>query len=406
MNVLHGSRSPSLAGGRLLRSLVVVLEVAMSFVLLIGSGLMFRSFLELQRINPGFDSHGLLTFQILGNFGTTPEQRAVAVRQIQEQLRAIPGAQSVTASFPFPLAGGYSPIRWGTEEALADATKFQAVDFQIVLPGYFETMHTPVIEGNVFKETDNVPGRNIVVIDQFLANKAFPHQSAVGKRILIRVRTPQPEWVEIIGVVAHQRNVSLAEPGREQIYFADAFLGSGAVAQWAIRNANNSAAYGDEIRAAVKRLDPKLLVARMEPVDALVYKAQSKTRFELLLVGVFAVMAGLLAGVGLYGVLSTAVRQRTAEIGLRMALGAGPGRIFQLVVGHGLRLSTVGIGVGLIAAFLLTRFMTAMLVGVKATDPTTFATMAVVFFVIATLASWLPARRAAGLDPTAALREE
>ncbi len=406
MNVLRGSRSPALGGGRMLRDLVVVVEVALSFVLLIGSGLMFRSFLELQRINPGFDPHGLLTFQVLGNPGNTPEQRAVFTRQIQEQLRALPGAQSVTASFPFPLAGGFSPIRWGTEEALADATKFQAVDFQIVLPGYFETMRTPLLAGRTFTDADNAPNHNVVVIDQALAEKAFPRQSAVGKRILIRVRTPQPEWVEVIGVVAHQRNVSLAEPGREQVYFTDAFLGSAVARQWAIRSGSDLATYGAQIRATIKKLDPKLLVAEMQPVDTLVYDAQAGTRFSLLLIGVFAVIAALLAGVGLYGVLSTAVRQRTAEIGVRMALGAGPARIFQLVVGQGLRLSTIGIVTGLIAAYGLTRVMSAMLVGVKATDPATFAAMSVVFFVIAAMASWLPARRAAGLDPTVALREE
>jgi putative ABC transport system permease protein len=408
MNALRGSRSPALAGGRLLRNLVVVVEVALSFVLLIGSGLMVRSFWELQRINPGFDPHGLLTFQVLGIFGNSPEQRAVTVHQLHEQLRAIPGVQSVTASFPFPLAGGFSPIRWGTEEALVDNTKFKAVDFQIVLPGYFETMRTPLLAGRTFTDADNAPGpgHNVVVIDQFLADKAFPGQLAVGRRILIRIRTPEPEWVEVIGVVAHQRDVSLAEPGREQVYFTDAFLNSGAVAQWATRSANDSAAYGAEVRAAIKRLDPKLLVARMEPVDTLVREAQAGTRFSLLLIGIFAVIAALLAGVGLYGVLSTAVRQRTAEIGVRMALGAGPGRIFQLVVGQGMRLSIIGIALGLAAAYALTRVMATMLIGVKATDPATFIAMATLFFLIATMASWLPARRAAGLDPTVALREE
>ncbi|HEV3038301.1 MAG TPA: ABC transporter permease [Candidatus Angelobacter sp.] len=408
MNALRGSRSPALAGGRLLRNLVVVFEVALSFVLLIGSGLMVRSFMELQRINPGFDPRGLLTFQILGNFGNKQEQRAVVVRQIQEQLRAISGVQSVTASFPFPLAGGFSPIRWGTEEALTDNTKFKAVDFQIVLPGYFETMRTPLLAGRTFTEGDNAPGpgHNVVVIDQFLADKAFPRQSAIGKRILIRVRTPEPEWVEVIGVVAHQRDVSLIEPGREQVYFTDAFLNSGAVAQWAVRSANDSAVYGAEVRAVIKRLDPKFLVARMEPVDTLVREAQAGTRFSLLLIGIFAVIAALLAGVGLYGVLSTAVRQRTAEIGLRMALGAGPGKIFKLIVGHGMFLSIIGIALGLAVAYALTRVMTSMLVGVKATDAATFITTAIAFLLIATMASWLPARRAAGLDPTVALREE
>ena len=160
------------------------------------------------------------------------------------------------------------------------------------------------------------------------------------------------------------------------------------------------------MRAAIARLDPHLLIAEMQPMDALVEHAQASTRFSLLLIGVFASVAALLAGVGLYGVLSTVVRQRTPEIGVRMALGAAPAAIFSLVVGQGLRLSAAGIALGLVAAFELTRAMTSMLVGVKATDPATFAAMAVLFFVIAAIASWLPARRAAGLDPTAALREE
>src|SRR6266550_491951 len=243
MNVLRGtSRNEGLASGSLLRKLVVVAEVTLSFVLLIGSGLMFRSFLELQRIDPGFDPRGLLTFQILGNRGgNTPEERTAFMHQIQERLRAITGLQSVAASFPFPLAGGFSPIRWGTEEALSDPGKFQAVDFQIVLPGYFESMRTPLVAGRTFTDADNVPGRNLVVIDQQLADKAFPHQSAVGKRILIRLRTPEAEWVEIIGVVAHQRDESLADRGREQVYFADAFVGSGAARQWAIRTGGDPA---------------------------------------------------------------------------------------------------------------------------------------------------------------------
>jgi putative ABC transport system permease protein len=408
MNVLRGSsRNEGLASGGLLRKLVVVVEVALSFVLLAGSGLMFRSFLELQRIDPGFDPRGLLTFQILGDGGgDKPEERAAFTRQIQERLQAIPGVQSVTASFPFPLAGGFSPIRWGTEEALSDASKFQAVDFQIVLPGYFEVMRTPLLAGRTFTDADNAPGRNLVVIDQLLAEKAYPGGSAIGKRILIRIRTPEPEWVEIIGVVAHQRDESLAERGREQVYFADAFLGSGAVGQWGVRTGGDPAKLGSEIRAAIKALDSKLLVAEMQPVETLVDQAQAGTRFSLLLIGVFAVIAALLAGVGLYGVLSTVVRQRGAEIGVRMALGARPANIFKLIVGQGLRLTAIGIAAGLLAALALTRGLTTMLVGVKATDPATFVTMAIVFFLIAAMASWIPAWRAARLDPTAALREE
>jgi putative ABC transport system permease protein len=413
MNVLRGSsRNEGLTSGGLLRNLVVVVEVALSFGLLVGSGLMFRSFRDLQRIDPGFAPHGLLTFKILGypDVGNTPDERAAAraafMLQIKERLRTIPGVQSVGGASPFPLDGGFSPIRWGNEDALADASKFQAVDYQVVLPGYLETMHTPLLSGRTFTEDDNKPERSLVVIDQPLAEKAFPNQSAVGKRILIRLRTPEPEWVEVIGVVAHTRDESLADRGREQVYFADAFLRSGVVNQWVIRTQNDSAAYGSNVRTALKALDPHLLIVEMQPVDALIDKAQSGTRFSLLLIGVFAVIAALLAAVGLYGVLATIVRQRTAEIGIRMALGAEPARIFRLVVGQALRLTAVGIAAGLIVAFALTRGMTTMLVGVKATDPSTFATIAVVFFLIALVASSLPAWRAASLDPIAALRDE
>jgi putative ABC transport system permease protein len=256
-----------------------------------------------------------------------------------------------------------------------------------------------------------VAGRNVVVIDQLLADKAFPHQSdsyqaAVGKRSLIRLRTPEADWVEIIGVVAHQRDESLADRGREQVYFVDAFVGSGAANRWAIRTDGDSAKYGSDVRAAVNAVDSHLLITEMLPMETLLERAQAGTRFSLSLIGAFAVIAALLAGVGLYGVLATVVRQRTAEIGVRMTLGAGPRQIFKLVVGQGLRLTGIGVAAGLLAAFALTRAMTTMLVGVKATDPATFVTMAIVFFLIAAVASWLPAWRAASLDPTAALREE
>jgi predicted permease len=400
-------RNAGLSGAGLLRNFVVVAEVALSFVLLIGSGLMFRSFLELQRIDPGFDPHGLLTFLLLGGRGgQQPQERAARQREIQTRLQTLPGVQAVTSSFPLPLAGGFSPIRWGLEPALTDPSKFQAVDFQIVLPGYFEVLRTPLLAGRTFTDADNAPDRKGVVIDQMLAAKAFPGQSAVGKRLLIRIRTPEPEWVEVIGVVQHQRDSSLAVAGREQIYFCDGFLGHGATGYWAMRTAGDPVKYSSVVRAAIAKLDPHLLVSEMQPMDTLVEHAQASTRFSLLLIGVFASVAVLLAGVGLYGVLSTVVRQRTPEIGVRMALGAAPRSIFSLVVGQGLRLSAAGVGLGLVAAFGLTRAIASMLVGVKATDPLTFASMAVLFFAIAAVASWLPARRAAALDPTAALREE
>jgi len=380
--------------------------VALSFVLLIGSGLMLRSFLALQRIDPGYEAHGLLTFSLFGLPGKAPAENEAAMRQVKDALASVAGVESVTAASPFPLADTFFPIRWGTAEALTDSSKFKAVDNLFVLPGYFETMHTPLLAGRTFTEADNAPNRNQVVVDQFLAAKAFPGESAIGKRILIRVRTPEPEWVEIIGVVAHQRDSSLAEAGREQIYFTDGFVGHGAAQRWAVRTTGDPAELAGSVRAAIARLGGQLLIVELEPMDQWVERAQAATRFSFLLIGIFAVIAALLAGVGLYGVLSTAVRQRTAEIGVRMALGAVPGSIFNLVVGQGLTLSAVGIVIGLVVAFLLTRLITSMLVGVKATDPMTFLAVAMLFFAVASAASWIPARRAAALDPTEALRDE
>jgi putative ABC transport system permease protein len=407
VNALGGAgRTSGLrGGGRLFRNAIVVIEVALCFVLLVGSGLMIRSFLELQRIDPGYDPRGLLTFQLLGGGPVTNEQGATRGRQLEERLRAIPGVQSVTASFPFPLGGDFSTIRWGLEDALSDTSKFQAVDWQVVRPGYFETMRTPLVAGRTFTESDNNAKRNFVVVDTVLAAKAFPNEPAVGKRILIRIRTPEPEWVEIIGVVGHQRVTSLADPGREQVYFADGFLGFGAANRWAVRTGGDPAQLVGAVRAAVAEVNPLYLVADLRPMEALVLRAQASTRFSLMLIGVLAAIAAILVAVGLYGVLSTVVRQRTAEIGVRMAVGAAPGEILRLVVGHGLRLSAAGVILGIVAAYGLTRAMTTMLVGVRPTDPVTFVAMVLVFFVIASVSSWLPARRAAGLDPTTALRE-
>jgi predicted permease len=406
--VLRGSsRTAGLSGGGLLRNFVVVAEVALSFVLLIGSGLMVRSFLELQRIDPGFDSRHLLTFLTIGGRrGQQPAQRAAWVRELARKLSAIPGVRNVTAASPFPLAEPFFPIRWGLAPALTDPSKFQAVDNIVVLPGYFQAMRTPLIAGRDFTDADNAADREFVVVDQLLAAKAFPNESAVGKRILIRTRKPVAEWVEIIGVAAHVRGNSLATPGREQVYITDGYLDHGRVNRWALRVNGDPAKFAESVRAAVTRHDANMILMEMQPMDGLVERAQAGTRFQLLLIGVFAGIAAILAGIGLYGVLSTLVRQRTAEIGVRMALGAAPIRIFQLVVGHGLRLSAAGVLAGLAAAYTLTRVMTSMLVGVKPTDPATFAAMALVFFAIAAIASWLPARRAAALHPTEALRGE
>ena len=410
MQVLRAAgRSSGLAAGSLLRNAVVTTEVALSFVLLVGSGLMFRSFLELGRVDPGYEPHGLLTFLAVGDAQgfDQPERRLSFLRELRDRLRAIPGVESVGGSALFPLKsrGPAMGIPWGTAETFPDPAKRQLADLGYVLPGYFETLRTRLIAGRTFTEADNAPGRNVAVVDQFLAAKAFPNQSAIGKRIVIPYI--DPPWLEVIGVVAHQRQASLAEPGLAQIYLTDGFYGIGISRNWALRVAGDPAKYAPAVRAAISRLAPgRLAITEMQTMDALVDGAGADTRFQFLLIGCFAAVAALLAGVGLYGILSSLVRQRTAEIGVRMALGAAPMGIFKLAIGQGLLLTAAGIGLGLAAAFGLTRVMASMLVGVTTTDPATFAAMIALFFLIAVMASWAPARRAAGLDPVAALREE
>ena len=406
METLRAAGRSGALGAAWLRNAVVVMEVALAFVLLIASGLMVRTFLNIQRVNLGFEPRGLLTFQLLGNVGDTPQERDTFKRQLRDQLDAIPGVNSVTASFPMPLAGGFSPVRWGGAEAQNDPSKFQAADFQVVLPGYFEAMGTKLLAGRTFTEADSTPDRNVLIVDQALAAKAFQNESAVGKKILFRVRTPEAQWGEIIGVVAHQRNTSLTEPGREQLYITDGYVNHGAASWWALRTDGDPAALAGTVREVVRGMGKETFINQMQPMDTLVTAAQAQTRFSLLLIGVFSTIAALLAGVGLYGVLATSVRQRTAEIGVRMALGAAPSRIFRLMVGKGLYLSAIGIAIGLVSAFLLTRVLASMLVEVKPTDPVTFVSVAALFFVIAVLASWLPARRASGLDPTLCRSEE
>jgi predicted permease len=399
-------RTGGLARGRRIRNAVVTAEVALSFVLLIGCGLMLRSFIALQHVDPGYDPKGLLTFFAVSGRPGGPDVQAGIIRQLAERLRSVPGVTGVTAASPLPLDGGIVNARWGTEAAVTDPSKFQQANVHIVLPGYFKVMRSKFLEGRDFTEADNNPNAVLAIIDRNFAAKAFPGQSAIGKRLYVRVRSNDPEWFEVIGVVDRERHETLAADSREAMFLTDGLFGHGAVARWVVRTSGDPNALVPTIRSAIRELDRQMPVSEVQPMTAFVDRAMASTRFALALIATFAAIAVVLAAVGLYGVLSTVVRQRTAEIGVRMAFGANTSSIFQLVIGHGLRLSAIGIALGAVGALALTRGMKTMLVGVRPTDPLTFVAIGVLFMAVAAVSSWIPARRAAGLDPNAALREE
>lgn len=410
MEVLRdaGGRSSGLRGGRRLRQGVVIAEVALSFILLIGAGLMLRSIIELSRIHPGYDANNVLTFFVQPQSRQAGERQAF-MQQVRQRVSAIPGVLGVTAALPLPLDGQLINGRYGTEAAASDPAAFRQANYHAVLPGYFETMRTRLIAGRTFTDADNNRDPNApkqIIIDDMLAAKAFPNESPVGKRLLIRIVTPEAEWADIIGVVAHQRHASLADPGPEAIFITDSVFGHGATGRWAVRTSGDPNLITTAVRAAVADVDKRVALAEVQPMSAFVDKAMAPVRFTATLIGMFAVVAMLLAAVGLYGVLSTIVRMRTAEIGLRMVFGAESGSILGLVVGEGLKLSVGGMAVGLAGALAITRVMASMLIGIQPTDPVTFGGIIVLFAVIALAASWVPAFRASRLDPMAALREE
>jgi predicted permease len=396
-------RSGGLSGtGRWLRNAVVVSEVALAFVLLVGSGLMLRSFMAMQRAQPGFVAENTLTFFLPNqNEGIQNLDGARARLQlIRERLTAIPGVAGASASNALPMNNDLGLVRWGTEAALRDPTLFQQATFRQVQPDFFDVMGTRIIDGRTLSDADMNPDARVAVVDEVFARKAFPGERAVGKRFLARLGA-EPEFYEVIGVVQHQRDESPAADGREAF-----FLPGFAPNRWVLRTSTDPMLLTEPVRTRLREIVPNIVMADVRPMTELVDNARASTRFTLLCIAIFAIIAALLASVGLYGVQSTAVRTRTAELGMRMALGASARNNFSLIVRHGVMLSALGIVAGIVAALWLTRILASMLVDVQATDPMTFVSMAMLFLAIAVVACAIPAARAARLQPVIALRED
>jgi len=396
-------RTPALSGAARLRNAVIVAEVALSFVLLIGSGLMVRSFVALMHTEPGFDPNGVLTFGLSNLRFRSPDEARATFSQLRDKFAAIPGVTAVALASAAPFDGADPSARWGTQDAMNDPTRFRQGGILFTTPNYFDAMRVKLLAGRTFTpaESDD-PNTRVVVIDDEAAKLAFGQESPIGKTVFARVRTDSPESYTVIGVVHHHRHLTLYGDEKELLFFP-AGAGGG---RWLVRTSRDPASLGKAVRAAVTSINPQYLVTEMHPLTNNMDKARSATRFALVLIGIFATIAALLAAVGLYGVLSSVVRQRTSEIGIRMAFGAESASIFRLVIGQGLRMSAIGIGIGLVIAIATTRVMSSMLVDVRPTDPITFVAMALLFLGIAAASCWLPAWRAARMDPNVALRQE
>ena len=400
-------QSGSSAASKLVRNGVIVGEVALSLVLLIGAGLMVRSFVALNNVSPGYETEGVLTFNAAPPFARYPtvEDRVNFQQELQRRLESLPGVERASTGFPLPLAGNLFNGRYGPEEALTDPEAFGQAAYRTVMPGYFEAMGTSLKAGRVFSEADFADSAQVVLVDEKLAQTLWPNASAVGERFLIRATTPEPQWVEVIGVVEHQRAESLATEGRETVYFHDRYIGAFG-GTWVMKAGVDPLGLVSAVRAEIEALDANVPLADVRLMADYVDEAMSSTRFALTLIGVFGVIALILASIGLYGVLSYVVRQRTAEIGVRLAFGVETGSILKLVVGQGLTLAGAGIVLGLVIAVPLTGVMESLLVGVEPTDPVTFVSISGIFTLVAMFACYIPARRATNVDPVTALREE
>jgi putative ABC transport system permease protein len=401
--------------GNKLRNALVVLEVALSLVLLVAAGLMVRSFAGIQRVDPGFQARNVITFTAPLQFlkYLTTASRANFVNQLGARLSQIPGVERVGGVAPLPLAGGeqYSVGSYGRIGESDEVYQAQKADFKAVLPGYFETMKVELVAGRTFESLDNeVEAQDVAIIDRTLAQRLFRTTNPIGTLLLVDHFNEQTFSLErlpvqIVGVVGNVRSSSLAAEGRETIYVPYAF-NSFLPITYVVRTGSAPSSLMERVRAEVEALDKDVPVAGMATLESYVTNATAQTRFLLVLIGTFAVLALVLASLGLYGVISYAARQRTREIGVRVAFGATSRDVVRLILGQGLVLAGVGIILGLTGSAAVTRVVRSYLVGVTPTDPITFVWVPLLLLGVAAVASFIPARRAGGVAPVDALRDE
>jgi putative ABC transport system permease protein len=387
------------------RSVLVVFESAVAVVLLVGAGLLIRSFIRLQNVSPGFDGQNVLTMQIALSRGryTNAEQRRNFFDQLHERLRSLPGVESVGMITELPLSNQPNDMAFTVEGRPPVSPNDQyGADWRRINQDYFRTMRIPLLRGRTFTEQEARQSANLVIISESLARGVFPNEDPLGKRILFDPAFDKEPY-EIVGIVSDIRHRALETNPAPTMYLPTLQIGR---TNLVLRTAGDPTSIIGAVRKEVAAIDRDQPIASVRPMEQLMYESVAQPRFRTFLLGLFAALALVLAAVGIYGVMSYTVAQRTQEIGIRLALGAQARDVLRLVVRHGLSLAVIGIAIGVAGALALTRLMSNLLFEVNATDPMTFVSVSILLALVALVACYVPARRATRVDPLVALRYE
>jgi predicted permease len=415
-NLKQGRGTGEGSGGRhRFRSALVVAELSLALVLLASAGVFLKSLSKLKDVDVGFRPHGLMTAALAlpERQYDTPAKQIAFLNSTLEQLANAPGIESAAAGVPLPFSGFGGSASFDIEGRVSPpGDPGPHGDIRAISPRYFETMGIRVIRGRAFTDQDRLGGQPVAIVDENLAREYWPNQDVIGKRMRNGNDVP---WKTIVGVVAPVRHSQVVgeessaegvEGSGKGVYYFPLYQENSAAAFLIARTSGDPAPLGGAIREAVHQVDPGQPVSDLKTMDQRVVMSMGPRRSAVALLSVFAAMALTLAAVGLFGLIRFNVTQRTQEIGVRMALGASRRDVLRMVLGESLRLAVLGVIGGLIAAFALTRVLASLLYGVSATDPLTFASMALLLTLVAMLASWVPAHRATRVDPLVAIRYE